>query len=391
MGTSADFALLPEAYRGRAQSFVKHEVLRHYLDRAAMTLLSKWDDFVFIDGFSGPWKNAKEDYSDTSFGIAIDRLRRARENWRANGKSSRVRCIFVEKRAAAFSKLRVASEAVADLPCTPLHGDFEDHISRIREIAGNNAFTLTFVDPTGWGFDLQKLAPLLQRRPGEVLVNFMYEHFRRFIDDLRPDIRASQDRAFGGNGWRDRYAKLLSQGLNKEDAVLETFKHQLRTVCGFEFVASARIRHPLKSQTHFYLVYGTRHFKGLVKFRDAEKEALRSEEAYRCQARDHELQNRTGQQFLFNGAAATGGNSFVDPRMEDRSPLDLWLRRTVPLKIFEYEYLATAALERYSVTEPEFKDILVDLRNSGIIKFEGMSQRQRKPSKGVLISSHSAT
>lgn len=386
MDTSADLALLPEAYRGRAQSFVKHEVLRHYLDRAAMTILSAWDDFVFIDGFSGPWKNAKEDYSDTSFGIAIKRLRKARENWQANGKSPRVRCVFVEKRAAAFNKLRAASDAVTDLECTPLRGEFEDHITRIRDVAGSKAFTLTFVDPTGWGFDLQKIAPLLQRRPGEVLVNFMYEHFRRFIDDHRPDIMASQDRAFGGPGWRDRYAVLLAQGVPKEEAVLETFKNQLRVVCGFDFVASARIRHPLKSQTHFYLVYGTRHLKGLVKFRDAEKEALRSEEAYRCQARDHDLQNRTGQQPLFGGTDVTGGNTFADPRKEDHLLLELWLRRTVPLQAFEYEKLATAALGRYSATEPEFKDILVSMQRRGFLAFEGMAQKQRKPSKGVKIA-----
>ena len=386
MDTSADLALLPEAYRERAQSFVKHEVLRHYLDRAAMTLLSAWDDFVFIDGFSGPWKNANDDYSDTSFGIAIERLRIARSNWQANGKSPSVRCVFVERRGAAFNKLQAAATAVTDMKCTPLRGQLEDQIAQIREVAGNKAFTLTFVDPTGWSFDLQRLAPLLQRKPGEVLVNFMYEHFRRFIDHQRPDIRASQDRAFGGPSWRDRYTALLSQGLGKEEAVLETFKHQLRTVCGFDFVASARIRHPLKSQTHFFLVYGTRHLKGLVKFRDAEKEALRSEEAYRCQAQGHSLQDRTGQGSLFTDRDVFTGNTFADPRKDDHVALEQWLRRTVQLQAYEYEKLAKAALERFSVTEPEFKDILVNLHQSGFLAFEGMKQRQRKPSSGVKIA-----
>ena len=383
---SADLAILPEAYRGRAQSFVKHEVLRHYLDRAAMTLLSAWDDFVFIDGFSGPWKNAKDDYSDTSFGIAIDRLRKARSNWQAKGKSPKVRCVFVERRGGAFNKLQAAANAVGDMICTPLHGQLEDHVTRIGEVVGNKAFTLTFVDPTGWSFDLQRLAPLLQRKPGEVLVNFMYEHFRRFIDDQRPDIRASQDRAFGGPGWRDRYSVLLSQGLGKEEAVLETFKYQLKNVCGFDFVASARVRHPLKSQTHFYLVYGTRHLKGLVKFRDAEKEALRSEEAYRRQAQDHNLQDRTGQGLLFGNGEVLVGNTFADPRTDDHTALEQWLRRTVQPQAYEYENLAQAALERFSVAEPEFKDILVGLKQSGVVNFEGMSLKQRKPSSGVKIS-----
>lgn len=173
MADSTELELLPQEYRGRAQTFVKHAVLRNYLGRAAMTLLSKWDDFVFIDGFSGPWRNASQDYSDTSFGIAINRLREARSNWRAHGRASKVRCVFVERREAAFKRLQAATQSIDDMECTPLSGLFEDHIDRIGSIVGRNAFTLTFVDPTGWSFDLQRLAPLLQRRPGEVLVNFM--------------------------------------------------------------------------------------------------------------------------------------------------------------------------------------------------------------------------
>lgn len=390
MIAKAELALLPEEYRGRAQTFVKHQVLRHYLDRAAMTLLSGWDDFVFIDGFSGPWKNAKEDYSDTSFGIAIDRLRKARENWATQGKVKNVRCVFVEQREAAFNRLNAATKSLDDLECTPLHGQFEEHVGRIREIAGNKAFTLTFVDPTGWSFDLQRLAPLLQRRPGEVLVNFMYEHFRRFIDDQRADIRASQDRAFGGPGWRERYSALIAQGLTKEDAVLEVFKYQLRKVCGFDYVASARVRHPLKSQTHFYLVYGTRHVKGLVKFRDAEKEALRSEESYRLQSRDQAVESRTGQQLLFGGIEVSGGNNLIDPRKDDHRLLEGWLLRVLPKNTYDYEKLATSALERFSVTESEFKDVLVEFQQRGIIIFEGMGLKQRKPNKGITISSRAA-
>jgi len=387
MTNSADLTLLPQEYRGRAQTFVKHQVLRHYLDRAAMTLLSGWDDFVFIDGFSGPWRNARPDFSDTSFGIAIERLRTARANWAVQGKVKSVRCVFVEQREDAFNRLQDAANSQSDLKCIALHGHFEDHIESIRRFSGPKAFTLTFVDPTGWSFDLQRLAPLLKRRPGEVLVNFMYEHFRRFIEDQRPDIRASQDRAFGGPGWRKRYADLLEQGLGREEAVLEVFKFQLRKVCEFDFVGSARVRHPLKSQTHFYLVYGTRHLKGLVKFRDAEKEALRSEESYRMQSRDHAIEDRTGQQTLFGAADVDGKNAPTDPRKDDRLRLNSWLVRVVSQKTLDYEKLASVALERFSVTESEFKDVLVDLQQRGLVSFLGMTPRQRKPSKGVKIVS----
>lgn len=382
MTESAEPSLeLPDAYRKRAQSYVKHLVLRGYLERAAMIILSAWPDFVFVDGFSGPWKSTRADLSDTSFGIAVAKLREARDNWSAHGKKANVRCVFVEKRAAAFPRLEAATLALKDFDAKALPGSFDDQIDEIRRIAGDS-FTLTFVDPTGWGFDLKKIAPLLSRKPGEVLVNFMYEHFRRFIDDQRPEIRGSQDRAFGGSAWREFYTKLRSQGVPKEEAVLEAFKHQLKTVCGFNYVASARIRHPLAEKTHFYLVYGTRHKRGLVEFRKAEKEALKSEEGFRSQAQAHALEEKTGQGSLMGLMFWTG----TDPRFEDRARVADWLRRILPLRPHPYGSLVAAALERFSVTEVEFKDILGGLREGGEVEYVGMGPRQKRPNEGVTIN-----
>lgn len=379
--SAQDSPELPDAYRKRAQSYVKHLVLQRYLERAAMVILSAWPDFVFVDGFSGPWKSAKADLSDTSFGIAVAKLREARDNWADHGKPKNVRCVFVEKRAEAFRRLEAATHALEGFEATALFGSFNDQIDEIRRIA-RDSFTLTFVDPKGWGFDLRKIAPLLSRKPGEVLVNFMYEHFRRFIDDNRPEIRDSQDRAFGGSEWRDFYAKLRERGLPKEDAVLEAFKHQLKAVCGFDYVASARIRHPLAKKTHFYLVYGTRHRKGLVEFRKAEKDALRGEDGFRAQAQAHAEEERTGQGSLLGLMAWSG----TDPRAEDRSRLKVWLRRILPTRPYPYSALMGAALERFSVTEVEFKDILGELKDSGELRFVGMGPRQKRPSDGVSIA-----
>jgi len=266
----------------------------------------------------------------------------------------------------------------------PLKGQFEDHIGEITRIA-DRSFTLTFVDPTGWSFDLQKLAPLLRRKPGEVLVNFMYEHFRRFLEDKRPNITESRDRALGGSGWRQRYASLLAQGLDKEEAALEVFKHQLRQVCDFEFVASARIRHPLVSKTHFYLVYGTRSLKGLVEFRKAEKEALQGEEAFRIQARAHAREDKTGQRSMFGALETIAVPSLPDPREEDHAKLGVWLKRALERQPYDYEQLLKPALERFSVTETEFKDMLVSLKRNGELDFIGLGPRQWKPKKGVRI------
>src|SRR2546427_351500 len=70
---------LPPQYRGREQTFIKHLILRRYLETVAWHILWAQDDFVFVDGFSGPWASTSTSYQDTSFGIAMTLLRRVRD------------------------------------------------------------------------------------------------------------------------------------------------------------------------------------------------------------------------------------------------------------------------------------------------------------------------
>ena len=69
---------VPEAYRRREQTLIKHIILERYLDVVARHILWRWTEFVFVDGFSGPWAGRTDDYSDTSFGIALRKLREVR-------------------------------------------------------------------------------------------------------------------------------------------------------------------------------------------------------------------------------------------------------------------------------------------------------------------------
>lgn len=62
----------PDAYEGREQTYLKHFVLKNYLERVAYNIFSFQDNFAYVDCFSGPWKSGSQSYEDTSFKIAID-------------------------------------------------------------------------------------------------------------------------------------------------------------------------------------------------------------------------------------------------------------------------------------------------------------------------------
>ena len=76
----------PEFYRGREQTYVKHFFLEKYLERVAYNIFSFRNEFTYVDGFSGPWKSADEDFADTSFAIALNQLRNVRDGMSQRGK-----------------------------------------------------------------------------------------------------------------------------------------------------------------------------------------------------------------------------------------------------------------------------------------------------------------
>lgn len=373
---------LPDSYRGREQTFIKHVVLKRYLERVAWNILWSQQEFVFVDGFSGPWASKSSSYEDTSFGIAMRLLRKVRDELKnAYGRDRSVRCIFVEKGATAFARLSEAIEAAPYIHAQAIKGRFEDCIDEVRHLIGN-AFALVSVDPKGWSFDLRKLAPLLRSRPSEVLVNFMFDHFNRFLDDERAEIRASYVLPFGDPNWRTRFDALRVSGLGREEAVLELFRDQLKSVGEYDYVLSARIQRPTANRSQFYLVYGTRHRKGLIEFRNVEKKAMEVEERSRIEAK-HDKRASKSRQGLLHLYSPRPLAQLRQPAIERAGN---WVReRLSQLRTLPYAEILAGVLERFPVTETELKDLLVAMQGGGDVVFSGMAPRQRKPSDGVTI------
>ncbi len=165
-----------EYYRGREQTYLKHFFLEKYLERVAYIIGFSQPKFAYVDGFSGPWKSADEEFEDTSFRIALKKLRQVRNGLAPHRRYPGIRCLFIERDVAAYEELRSVVNDRSDVTVRALHGEFEDLIPEILNFIGNS-FSLVFIDPTGWkGFGLRKIEPLLRQTSGEVIVNFMFDH-----------------------------------------------------------------------------------------------------------------------------------------------------------------------------------------------------------------------
>jgi three-Cys-motif partner protein len=152
-----------EKYVGREQAFIKHSLLRSYFSALIHKIVSKYDEFVYVDGFSGPWESADEDFGDTSFGISLVEMRKAKQAWASRGRTIRMRALLVEKRRKAFASLQTVRDRFPEIEVEPFHGEFVPLVPTLLARIPNNAFAFLFIDPKGWRIDMNGIAPLLRR------------------------------------------------------------------------------------------------------------------------------------------------------------------------------------------------------------------------------------
>lgn len=377
----------PDLYVGREQTYVKHFVLERYLERVAYNIYSFSDDFVYVDGFSGPWKSQHEEYEDTSFKIALDKLRQVRQGIEdRRNRSVSFRCLFIEKDDQSYNELREAVDRISDVDIETKHGRFEDHISEICDFA-KQSFSLVFIDPTGWqGFPMTKIRPVLQLR-GEVLINFMSDFITRFIGDPRPHIARSFDDTYGGE-WYSEWEELRGEGLSIEAAAVEVYANRLKKFGDFGYVTWTRILKPKADRSYFYLIYATRHWKGIQEFRGVEKKAVDQQEKVRGAAKYRAQLSKTGQTDLF-GEGLMNATTYSYEAERDtqlsraRSILDAQIEANQTG--IKYEHLMATVLETPLVWKDDLDGWLSELRNQSRITIVGMTQRQHVPKKGDVI------
>ena len=83
----------PALCAGRGQTYAKHVLLRQHLQELAFKVLQSPNpprEFLYIDGFSGPWQSRGESFQDMSFSISLSLLTDVLEKLIARGRSPRM-------------------------------------------------------------------------------------------------------------------------------------------------------------------------------------------------------------------------------------------------------------------------------------------------------------
>lgn len=371
-------------YEGREQTLVKHFILQHYLERFAH-IIGSWKDVItYVDCFSGPWNVQSDDLKDSSFSLAVEQLRIARDTLATSGRSIRIRCMFLERDPDAYQKLKCFADGIGDVEVETRNSDFEDSVPDILAFikkGGSNSFPFVFIDPTGWtGFAMDRIGPLLRITPGEVLINFMTSHIRRFIESPNDETQDSFERLFGSVGYRDRVVGSAQQ--DREDVIVQSYIESVTCVGSYKYVCPAIVLHPQINRTHFHLIYATRSPKGVEVFKQVEKKAMPMMEQTRAKAQQRKRVQKTGQSELFASDAMHNEDYYESLR-------DRYIRRTRDqvLQLLQtqrrilFDALWVTALSAPLVWESDLKDWISDWRKAGVVEVEGLGPRERVPKR----------
>jgi three-Cys-motif partner protein len=122
--------------------------LDRYLERVALVTLASggWSGFVYVDGYSGPWKAQGEKSEDTSVSIALTKLRHVGQALEGIGKQTRTSALFVERNPSSFGELQKLLSSFPEANAQSINGEFHQHIDEVVKFIGS-AFSLTFIDP----------------------------------------------------------------------------------------------------------------------------------------------------------------------------------------------------------------------------------------------------
>jgi three-Cys-motif partner protein len=288
-------------YAGREPAFVKHTFLDKYLPALTGRIVSKYDAFVYIDGFAGPWKSvAGETFADTSFGIALQHMTAQKIFYAQRGRNVKMKAILVEKDARTFAALEQAVKAYPKIECLCLKGELEDQVSRILSEIADDAFSFSLIDPKGFP-DVERIMPLIQRPHSEALVNFMFDFANRFAGTkLIPTLERWLS-SLGDSTWQAEIEHVY--GADRELRLEELAVEKLRKQAGYAYAPVISVDKPIYDRTLYKLILLTRHSAGLDVFRVSERGALEAQATSRSHAKAGAREAKFGMADIFGGKA----------------------------------------------------------------------------------------
>lgn len=375
-------------YVGREQAGVKHYFLEAYLESLIYKTASAYDEVAYVDGFSGPWQSTGEDFEDTSFGIALAALRKAKASWKAvRGRDVKMSAFLVEKSATAFANLEKIKAKFPDIEIRTYNRDFMAVADTLVRDIPAKAFAFVLIDPTGWRIDMQRLEGLLRRPHSEVVFNFMFDFINRAVSMSSPALQQSLRELMPFGDWREKLSVDLEPD-ERRAVLVEGFRDTLTAIGQYDYVAEIPVLRPLRDRTLYSLFYGTRHRKGIEVFRTCHLKTERHQAQVRTAAKRTHQEQATHQPSLFSAEVSFGPQeieAYLEDQKRQAERTLLNLTPNAPAQM-TYVGLWPRVLAAHAVTHADVNKIAAKLRRSGDLIFHDWQPGKLVPADTYRLS-----
>lgn len=374
-------------YEGREQAFIKHFFFKNYIETLFFRVAMKFDEIVYIDGFSGPWQNNDDKFQDTSFGIALNAMRMVKAHYKAKGREIKFTAHLVEKASEAYNELSKIPAKYPNLNVNTYNDDFLEVVGELSKKVHKNSYCFVFIDPKGWKVDLKKLSPLLSHKNSEVIFNFMFDFINRFVTHENSGVAESLDRLFPYTvNWRGIISK-CNTPTERKDVIFEEFAKNLAQIGNFEFVSQTEILKPTKDRALYALFYATRNGKGIEVFRHEQVKALKKQIETRGETKLKNKQMETGQNELFGSANEYAPSQTEEILQSHENEAKNFILQVVPNKPASilYEDLRLETAKRFIVNFATINKISKDLMDEKLIEFPNWESNRRRPQSNYRV------
>lgn len=291
----------------------------------------------------------------------------------------KVRYRFCERNPDSAAELgRFAAER-QEFDIQVFQGAFEGNIDRIAA-ACHDGFTFTFIDPTGWDIESEKVFAFLRRLNGEFLFNFMAEEINRHA--TWDGVSKSFGRFLADPDWEREFRKLPDDWSN-ERKVLHLLRTKMKRADIAAYLPGMAILRPRDSRVKMRLLLGTHHALGVEVFRTVQKNVERTA----VSTRQDVAVERSGQPFLFPNhqiAEIEAQRDGVGCPGNVNSAADQLLSIVTDRPGIKFTQLAAEVMEQVPVRTTDLKGIAKEFRKTGQLKFS-LPPRKRTPTPTTPI------
>lgn len=369
------------AYEGREHSVVKHALLKGYLEKLLFIMgMTGIREIAYVDCFAGPYKDESADIQATSIAISLGILKKVQDALALQDKHILVQAIYVEKKKSSFKRLKeyLDNSCPSGIQAHPIYGDYAEKTDEILRLCGDNSFAFIFVDPLGWtDVGIPRLRKLLSRPKSEFLITFMYDHLNRFVEKAELGKQVSE--MLGPLNDVD-YQKIQSLSpKDREEFIVQKYREQIKNAMGPDGsrrsrTYSAIVKDKDKERTKYHLVYGTRHWKGIIEFAAQSDKAELIQRVVRIQVK----QNANPNLSLFQPEEEV--EYFDEARVDLGEVENYWLRELSDKPVVFDEIKLADMLEETGWLISDFETAFMDMLASGKVEnIDAKKKRKKHP------------